>query len=287
MKAHRRKLADPSLVISCMALVVALCGSGVAVAETLGVDTVGTAQVINRSLLAEDFKTGELPKGPKGPKGDKGSRGARGAEGEVGPEGSAGADGAPGAAGAPGATGTTGATGPTGLTGATGPTGPAGSLSSEYAYVYNRASTTVNPGVAVPFSNTGTMSSGMSYAAGELTISVPGTYEIQFGVTATTGGTAGIYVNGTLRDDSLIGIDHSVGLRTVTETDSGGDTVTVSGESFWDRLPARGQLILVVTGTTTTVSLRFPTTQFSNVSLGTTGGGAQDVNASLLVTRLG
>jgi hypothetical protein len=281
MRTFRKRLADPSLAISCAALVVALCGGGIAAAETLGRNSVGTDQVINRSLLAVDFKAGELPKGEKGERGPRGLTGPAGAVGKTGPVGPGGSP------GADGAVGPQGPTGPTGPTGATGPAGLAGSLSSEYAYVYNRASTNVFAGVAIPFSHTGAMSSGMSYAAGELTISVPGTYEIQFGVTAITGGTAGIYVNGVLRDDSLIGFDHSVGLRTVTETDSAGNTVTVSGESFWDRLPARGQLLVVVTGTTTTVSVRLPSMQFSPTLLSSTGGGAQDVNASLLVTRLG
>jgi hypothetical protein len=69
-------------------------------------------------------------------------------------------------------------------------------------------------------------------------------------------------------------------------TDSGGDTVTVDGSTFWDTLPARGQRLLVVTGTTTTVSLRLPG-QSGSVFLASSGGGAQDVNASLLVTRIG
>jgi hypothetical protein len=36
---------------------------------------VGTKQVINNSLLAKDFKAGQLPRGPQGPQGEAGEQG--------------------------------------------------------------------------------------------------------------------------------------------------------------------------------------------------------------------
>jgi hypothetical protein len=74
-------------VISLIALFAALGGSGYA-AVHLGKNTVGTkqlrnnsvtsAKVKNHSLLAKDFKAGQLPGGAQGPKGDPGAPGAPG-----------------------------------------------------------------------------------------------------------------------------------------------------------------------------------------------------------------
>jgi hypothetical protein len=44
----------------------------------LAPNAVRTAHVVNGSLLAADFKAGQLPSGPKGDKGEKGDRGERG-----------------------------------------------------------------------------------------------------------------------------------------------------------------------------------------------------------------
>jgi len=69
------------MVVACIALVFATTGAGYA-AGMLGPNTVGTKQlkknavisskVKNRSLLAVDFKAGQLPKGPPGPQGPAG-----------------------------------------------------------------------------------------------------------------------------------------------------------------------------------------------------------------------
>ena len=74
-------------------------------------NSVGTLQVRDFSLLARDFKAGELPRGRKG------DRGARGRAGQPGPRGSQGAKGDQGTAGAQGARG------PAGEPGAQGPKG--------------------------------------------------------------------------------------------------------------------------------------------------------------------
>jgi hypothetical protein len=84
----RRLRPSPAMVVACIALVFAMTGAGYA-AGMLGPNTVGTKQlkknavisrkVKNRSLLAVDFKAGQLPRGPKGDKGDKGDTGAPGA----------------------------------------------------------------------------------------------------------------------------------------------------------------------------------------------------------------
>ncbi len=101
------------MLVALLALLIALGGAGYA-AVSLPRNSVGTAQlktsavtsakVRNYSLLAKDFRKGQLPRGAAG------EDGATGATGPTGP------------AGAPGPEGPQGATGPPGATGATGPT---------------------------------------------------------------------------------------------------------------------------------------------------------------------
>src|SRR3954447_23380786 len=61
--------------LALVALFIALGGTSYAAAK-LPRNSVGTKQVINRSLLAKDFKKGQLPRGSKGPKGDTGPTGS-------------------------------------------------------------------------------------------------------------------------------------------------------------------------------------------------------------------
>jgi hypothetical protein len=94
------------MVVACIALLVALAGTGAAaVAQLVPKNSVGTAQlkrnavtsrklapnavrsahVADGSLLAVDFKPGQIPAGPKGDKGDKGEKGDKGDKGPRGP----------------------------------------------------------------------------------------------------------------------------------------------------------------------------------------------------------
>ena len=85
---------SPAMVVACTALLFALTGAGYA-AGMLGPNTVGTKQlkknavisskVKNRSLLAVDFKAGQLPRGAQGAPGTPGANGAPGAQGPPGP----------------------------------------------------------------------------------------------------------------------------------------------------------------------------------------------------------
>jgi hypothetical protein len=87
----RRFRPSPAMVIACIALGVALGGTSVAAIQALPRNSVGTkqlkknavvsAKVKNRSLLAVDFKAGQLPAGPPG------APGAPGAPGQQGPPG--------------------------------------------------------------------------------------------------------------------------------------------------------------------------------------------------------
>jgi hypothetical protein len=92
MKSILRRLRpSPAMVVACTALLFAMTGAGYA-AGVVGPNSVGpkqlkknsvtSAKVKNRSLLAVDFKAGQLPQGPKG---DPGAPGAPGQQGPPGP----------------------------------------------------------------------------------------------------------------------------------------------------------------------------------------------------------
>lgn len=106
-----RHRPSPATVIACLALLVALGGTGYAATQLpansvgpqqLRANAIDSSKVQDRALLAKDFKKGQLPRG---------LRGLRGATGAAGP---AGATGPAGAVGATGATGAAGAAGPKG-----------------------------------------------------------------------------------------------------------------------------------------------------------------------------
>src|SRR5438105_3320893 len=84
----------------------------------LGANSVGTDKVIDGSLLRQDFKPGQLPRGLKG---DTGAQGAKGDTGAQGAKGDTGAQGAKGDTGTQGAKGDTGARGAKGVQGDPGP----------------------------------------------------------------------------------------------------------------------------------------------------------------------
>jgi len=100
MNLIRKQLLSPAMILACVALVVALGGVSYA-AGVLPGNSVGTAQlkkgavsgkkirkgavttakVMDGSLLANDFKAGQLPPGPQGPQGPQGPRGPEGPQG--------------------------------------------------------------------------------------------------------------------------------------------------------------------------------------------------------------
>src|ERR687885_522023 len=83
-----RRRPSPALVIASLALVFALTGTGIAAVTALPRNSVGTRQlrnnavvsskVRNHSLLARDFRAGQLPRGPIGPAGPAGPAGPPG-----------------------------------------------------------------------------------------------------------------------------------------------------------------------------------------------------------------
>jgi hypothetical protein len=80
---------SPAMVIACLALLVALGGSGYAAVQALPRNSVTTVQVKDFSLLARDFKRGQLPRGAQGPPGAAGAAGPQGPAGPAGPSGTA------------------------------------------------------------------------------------------------------------------------------------------------------------------------------------------------------
>ena len=94
----RMKLS-PSLVLSVIAIFIALGGTSYAIsqlpknsvgAKQIRKNAVNSNKVKDRSLLARDFKEGQLPAGKPGPAGNPGPAGPAGATGATGPSGEAG-----------------------------------------------------------------------------------------------------------------------------------------------------------------------------------------------------
>ena len=96
------RLPSPAMVVACLSLVLALGGTGYA-AGLLPVGSVGTPQlkadavvsskVKDGSLLAKDFRAGQLPAGARGAAGVAGERGAAGPQGVAGLQGQPGSQG--------------------------------------------------------------------------------------------------------------------------------------------------------------------------------------------------
>jgi len=102
MKSKRIPRLSPAMVVACLALGVALSGTGYAVTALprnsvgpaqLKANAVNSAKVKNRSLRIADFARGQLPAGPRGTAGPQGAAGSTGAQG---PQGNPGAKGDPG-----------------------------------------------------------------------------------------------------------------------------------------------------------------------------------------------
>jgi hypothetical protein len=115
---RRRPVVSYANVTSTLCLVLVLSGGAYAATQLpknsvgtkqLKNDAVTSAKVDDGSLLAGDFKAGQIPAGPQGAKGDPGAPGPQGSTGPQGPQGSQGPQ---------------GATGPQGPQGPTGPSAP-------------------------------------------------------------------------------------------------------------------------------------------------------------------
>ena len=96
----RRRRPSAGVVLAIVALFVALGGSSYAAVSALPKGSVGALQIKQNavngkkvqdgSLLAKDFKPGQLPSGPQGP---QGTQGPQGEQGPTGPQGAPGISG--------------------------------------------------------------------------------------------------------------------------------------------------------------------------------------------------
>jgi hypothetical protein len=86
MRRIRRLAPSPAMVVACLALAIGLAGTGYAVTR-LPRNSVTTVQVKDFSLLARDFKRGQLQAGPQGPQGPAGPAGPGAKWALVGPSG--------------------------------------------------------------------------------------------------------------------------------------------------------------------------------------------------------
>ena len=111
MPSLKPRRPSPALVVSVIALIVALGGTSYAAiklpANSVGTkqikkDAVTTAKVKDGSLQMADFRAGQIPAGAAGATGPKGDTGATGATGAAGPKGDTGTTGDKGAHGAQG-----------------------------------------------------------------------------------------------------------------------------------------------------------------------------------------
>lgn len=98
----KRSLPSPALVIACLALFMAMGGTGYA----------ATQLVEGQAGASKQAQGKQGPRGPKGPKGAKGAKGAPGAPGAKGETGQTGLPGQKGGTGEKGETGATGERGP-------------------------------------------------------------------------------------------------------------------------------------------------------------------------------
>ncbi len=166
-----RLRVSPAMVIGCLALLLALGGTGYA-AIKLPRNSVGTAQlrsnavtsakVRNGSLLVRDFRNGQIPRGPVGETGPAGPQGSPGPAGSAGPAGPAGPPGPAGGAAGGGPAGPAGPQGPAGPAGPAGPPSPAGAQGPRGA--------TGSAGARGPAGPAGTADAAVRIA----TVSVPG-----------------------------------------------------------------------------------------------------------------
>lgn len=145
--------------------------------------------------------------------------------------GATGATGATGPTGPTGATGADGAVGPIGLTGATGATGTA--ALSAYGTFVSTTPRVISVGGAIPLDAALSTTSGLSFTAGDTTVTAQtaGVYQVVYSVRSTVGvgATVQLLVNGTAVPNSSMSVVVDVGQRSgfATLTLSENDTVAI------------------------------------------------------------
>ena len=77
----KRIRPSPALAVAMIALFVGLTSTGYATVQQLRRNSITTIHVKDRSLLARDFRAGQIPRGPQGPPGPAGPQGPAGPAG--------------------------------------------------------------------------------------------------------------------------------------------------------------------------------------------------------------
>jgi hypothetical protein len=156
---HRlTRCCSPSMAVACIALFVALGGTG------YSASLVTAGRATNTASGSRGPRGRRGPRGATGPKGSRGSAGRAGGTGPTGPTGGPGPAGSPGPvglAGGPGPAGPTGGPGPTGATGPSGPTGLSGLANvTEVSSDFTAAATTQTSGTVTCPSGQNVLSGG-------------------------------------------------------------------------------------------------------------------------------
>jgi hypothetical protein len=214
------------MVVACLALIVALSGTGYA-AVKLSRDSVGSTQiragavrsseVKDGALVAKDFRAGRLPAGAKGATGARGATGPTGARGSTGPRGLTGAAGPAGPSTA--ATIAAGSIGPDQL----GPI-PAAQVRSETATIAGSGPQPVVFAAADEQFDTGGMFAGLN---APLVAPRKGLYRVLGSGTWDVGGGSGVRILSVLRADtgSALGTDSRAAADTNSSTAQSVDAV--------------------------------------------------------------
>ncbi len=206
--------------------------------------------------------------GPTGPQGPMGAQGPIGETGPQGPIGLPGPTGPQGPAGPRGATGATGATGPQGPQGEIGPQGPRGlpggvlSYADFYATMPTDNATAITPGTDVAFPQNGVIANTNITRTSdtEFLLNATGTYLVMWNATVTEAGQLVLTSN----DTEL--------LYTVVVTGNGLDELT-------------GFTILNIV-TPTTITVRNPVNNTTDVTLTANAGGTAPVSAHLTIVQI-
>ncbi len=211
------------------------------------------------------------PAGPQGATGAIGPMGPQGPQGETGPQGPQGPIGATGPQGPQGPTGPVGATGATGaqgIQGEVGPQGPRGlpggvlSYAEFYALIPTDNVTPLTPGTDVAFTENGVIANTNvgRVSDTEFQLNAPGTYLIMWNAAVTETGQLVLTAN-----------DTELAYTTVGTGVAGGEIV--------------GFTILNTTALTT-LTVRNPVTNTTDLTLTPSAGGENPVSAHLTIVQL-
>ena len=223
----------------------------------------------------------EGPIGPQGPVGAPGPVGPQGPAGAAGPQGPQGLTGATGPAGPQGEQGPAGATGPQGIQGPVGPAGPQGvqgpagpqgeqgpagtvlSFAGFYALMPSDNPDPIAPGADVAFPTAGPSGGGDITAidADSFGLATPGTYQVQFLVSAAEAGQLVLTLNGTELPYTVVG-------RNATDSQ------------------IMGMALVTTTTADSVLTVRNPDGTGSSLTLTPNAGGTDPVSAQLIITRL-